>query len=54
MMNSLTGGQRLRADCQVLIWLCRVLGAFWCPSSRGACGVVPFASQFLVPAPVLC
>lgn len=27
-MNLLTGGQRLCADCQVLIWLCRVLVAY--------------------------
>lgn len=39
MMNFLTGGQTLCADCHVLIWLCRVVVAFvsgaagslWCP-----------------------
>lgn len=35
-MNLLTGGQRLCADCQVLIWLCRVLVAYILQFSSGS------------------
>lgn len=49
MMNLLTGGQTLCADCHVLIWLCRVLVAFGCQSSRGE-PVGSSATQLLGPS----